>query len=574
MFSISAPIKDTKQCRYYLDMARSGYYANAHDEPGYWAGKGAERLGLKGPVTQEVLQRLFDGFSPDGQTKLVQNAGSPNRQRAIDLAVTPPKSFAVYWAMAAPSERITLWRLHHEGVDAAREYLEEQAGLTRRGQGGKKIEPAAMIFACFDHYTSRANDPNPHTHLLAMNVVVRQDGTTGALHNEGLYDHRAKADMIYKVHLALGLTLELGLQVEEEGHGFRIVGVPKEVCDVFSKRRAEILEYMEENHLSGAAAASLAAVTTRAAKQHIPQEELFAEWHRIGRAMGWGPEEAAKLSREKKVRDLTSKYAHFLKPDAESEPQGKRSSGFRTGEHSKASPPGHEAKPTDSGMSKQSDGPKQSERDESERRHSSDSRDHRERTTSQDGHTWSSYAGPGGGAHDNGAGDNKADATDSAKSAWQARKKSSLFRQVTRGNFVLKHARWGDILWKVNLGIVEIRIQKKRLFRKSPGWNPASEIAAPAVRVIPWRIKLFEKTPLHKRKQPELLWKKAFLLGELRLQRERICHDAPWWSPIKNREYLRLKVGWRSSEIPESEKKKRQSQSKDGSQSQGTSQSL
>jgi conjugative relaxase-like TrwC/TraI family protein len=167
--------------------------------------------------------------------------------------------------------------------------LEEKAGLTRRGQGGQRIEPAAMVFACFDHYTSRANDPNLHTHLVALNVVVREDGTTGALHNTGLFDHRAEADMIYKVHFALGLMLEMGLQVEEEGHGFRIVGVPKELCDVFSKRRAQILEYLDENGLSGAAAASIAAVATRPAKQHITRENLIAECHRIGRALGWGP---------------------------------------------------------------------------------------------------------------------------------------------------------------------------------------------------------------------------------------------------------------------------------------------
>ena len=57
-----------------------------------------------------------------------------------------------------------------------------------------------------------------------------------------------------------------------------------------------------------------------------------------------------------------------------------------------------------------------------------------------------------------------------------------------------------------------------------------------------------------------LLWKKAFLLAELRLQRERLFHDAPRWSPLKNLEYTRLKLGWRSSEISESEKKEKAKQ--------------
>ena len=73
-------------------MARTDYYANLYDEPGHWAGKGAERLGFRGQVEAKVLQNGFDGYSPDGTTKLVQNAESPDRQRAIDMVMTPPKS--------------------------------------------------------------------------------------------------------------------------------------------------------------------------------------------------------------------------------------------------------------------------------------------------------------------------------------------------------------------------------------------------------------------------------------------------------------------------------------------------
>lgn len=552
-------------------MVRTDYYANTYEAPGHWAGKGAKLLGLNGAVTEEALRNLFAGYSRDGKTELVQNAGSSNRQRAIDMVVTPPKSISVYWAMAEPAEKATLLRLHHEAVEAAREYLEEKAGLTRRGQGGKNIESAAMIFACFNHYTSRANDPNLHTHLLILNVVVREDGTTGTLHNEGLFDHRARADMIYKVHFSLGLMLEMGLRVEEEGPAFRIAEVPKEVCDAFSRRRSEILEYMKEHDLSGAAAASIAAVATRPAKQHIPRSELFAEWHRIGRTLGWGPEEAAQLGSDKRVRELAAKYAKHLEPVVESEQQPLRTSADLRRENEKIDPRKNQGRPSESGKSKSVEGMGKSYRGPSDSNHPSNKRHRFEPTKSEPGQTWSSYDGREVKGNDK----NTWDVNTDAKDSWQARKKTSLFRQVSKSNFVLKHARWGDILWKVNLGIVEIRIQKKRLFRHSPNWNPASKLAAPAIRVIPWKIKLFEKKPLHKRKQPVLLWKKAFLLGELRLQRERLCHDAPWWSPIKNMEYTRLKLGWRSSEIPQPERKNKADKKSDqASQSQGMSQSL
>ena len=79
MISASQPITNSGQCLYYLEMAQSGYYANRHEKAGYWAGEGAKLLGLAGTVEQEPLQHLFDGFSPDGKTALVQKAGSSKR---------------------------------------------------------------------------------------------------------------------------------------------------------------------------------------------------------------------------------------------------------------------------------------------------------------------------------------------------------------------------------------------------------------------------------------------------------------------------------------------------------------
>ena len=92
MISCSKPIKNSQQCEYYLEMTRTDYYANRYEEAGYWMGKGAELLGLSGPVRAKELQNLFDGFSPDGKAKLVQNAGSPDRQNALECVPSPDKS--------------------------------------------------------------------------------------------------------------------------------------------------------------------------------------------------------------------------------------------------------------------------------------------------------------------------------------------------------------------------------------------------------------------------------------------------------------------------------------------------
>ncbi len=267
MISWSPPIKNSQQCQYYQDMTRSDYYANRYEQAGYRTGEGAKLLGLSGPVRTKELQNLFDGFSPDGKTKLVQNAGSPDRQKALDFVPSPDKSFSVYWAMADHKERAKIERIHDEAVQAVADFFQENAAFTRRGKGGAKVEPVALVIACFTHGTLRAMDMQIHTHKLIINIGIRSDGTTGALHNHQLFELRKQADVVYQAHLALGLRMELGLKLEAKGHSFRIKDVPKEVCDFFSKRRAEILEYMKAHGLEGPAASNLAALAPMKPKE-------------------------------------------------------------------------------------------------------------------------------------------------------------------------------------------------------------------------------------------------------------------------------------------------------------------
>jgi conjugative relaxase-like TrwC/TraI family protein len=48
----------------------------------------------------------------------------------------------------------------------------------RRGKGGTSIEPADLVFAIFDHRTSRNLNPTMHAHSLLLNVGMRRDGSS------------------------------------------------------------------------------------------------------------------------------------------------------------------------------------------------------------------------------------------------------------------------------------------------------------------------------------------------------------------------------------------------------------
>lgn len=503
MISISQPIKDSRQCQYYQEMTQSDYYANRYEQAGYWAGSGAEKLGLSGRVQPEVLQRLFDGYSPDGSTQLVQNAGSPDRQRALDYVPSPDKSVSVAWAMLDRKERGAIERLQDEAVQAVVDFLEENAALTRRGKGGAVVEPAGLVIACVPHFTSRKLDMQLHTHLLILNLAVRADGTTGALHNPRFFELRKQADMVYQTHLALGLRLELGLELEAEGQSFRVRGVPKKVCEAFSQRRKEIVEYQQARGLTGPLAGDIAALATRTRKRHVPREELFQLWHKIGDSLGWGPQQARELTRDRKVLKLMSRV------------------------------PGHDPLRPYHGPYAES-------------QKQADSRPPHQPPAEKGNPTGAVAAGPPGrsAAEETGR--------ESASPAGDQREKrgQKTFRQVASNRYVFRHRRWGEVLWRKNLGLVELRVQMKRLQPKAPGWNKAAKLALPSLRIIPWKLKLFDAPAPHRSPRPKVVWKKGFLFAELRVQRQPLFPGTPAWSPARKLTLPRLSLGLKSPTPP------------------------
>ena len=62
----------------------------------------------------------------------------------------------------------------------------------------------------FDHRTSRAGDPQPHTHALVLNKVRCPDRRWRTLHATELFHHKNSAGMIYQPALRHELSQRLG----------------------------------------------------------------------------------------------------------------------------------------------------------------------------------------------------------------------------------------------------------------------------------------------------------------------------------------------------------------------------
>lgn len=295
MLSISPPIAVAGQGNYYLDLAREDYYLAGGEPLGAWFGEGKEILHLDGTVQREHFQNLLRGFSPDGSSALVKNAGIKDRQTAWDLTFSAPKSVSAAWSQAPPEIRAKFQLAQREAVEAALTYLQEVAGLTRRGRGGTETERAKLVSALFEHGTSRAQDPQLHTHAVLLNLGFRADGTTGTIRTLEVFQHKMAAGAIYRAALAEALQRTLGLDIELDREFFKLAGVSDSLCSEFSKRRKQIEEALSKKGLESAVAAKIAALETREVKGHIARDLLFTTWKAVGREHGWTEENLMRL---------------------------------------------------------------------------------------------------------------------------------------------------------------------------------------------------------------------------------------------------------------------------------------
>ncbi len=272
---------------------------NGGEPPGIWHGKGAAALGLVGQVDKSEFHNLFDGFSPDGWVALAQNAGQTEgyhkRSPGFDLTFSAPKSFSTFLSQSSHEVQAVGRAIHMRAVKAAISCAEEVAGFSRRGKGGKVWDRAGFITAIFEHGTSRAGDPQLHSHAVVMMTGVRPDGTTGAIVSRGLYDYMKAVGTLYRCELATLAQQELGLKVERVKDWFEVSGVSQELQEVFSTRRREILEFCKTHGFEGAKAAEYAALETRQVKGHVARDLLQARWREIGREIGWSEREATAL---------------------------------------------------------------------------------------------------------------------------------------------------------------------------------------------------------------------------------------------------------------------------------------
>lgn len=284
---------------YYLDHAATGdgqtrdmtaYYTEAKAPPGTWLGTGLAALtGLsvgqqvtesharsiyqdqEDPVTKRSLGRplIKSQSAPEGA---VTPAGRPAKKEregvaGFDLTFSPPKSVSALWALAGPELQGRLHAAHRQALEETLAWVEANVVQSRAGHGGvAHVAVNGVIASAFDHWDSRAGDPQLHTHLVIANRVQRaSDGHWVTIDSYTLHRHVVAISEMYNSLIFDRLAADVGTIAESRGdvdldvqqlietatdretadgyepsHRVELAGIPDQLIEEFSSRSISI----------------------------------------------------------------------------------------------------------------------------------------------------------------------------------------------------------------------------------------------------------------------------------------------------------------------------------------------
>lgn len=253
---------------YYLRTVADGIeeYCTADREArGRWIGASRQLLGLDGEVFGDDLRAVLGGRDP---TTGLMLASSRRTRPGFDLCFSAPKSVSLLFVFGDSEIRRGVVGADESAVRTGLDYLEREACWVRRGHAGtRRLRADGFVAAAFRHRTSRAGDPQLHTHVVVVNSARGADGKWSALHTYAIYDSAKTAGYLYQAHLRYEISRSLGVRWGPIVSGCaEMAGIPALVLNAFSERRDDIKKKMTEQGITGRHGAEIAALATRLPK--------------------------------------------------------------------------------------------------------------------------------------------------------------------------------------------------------------------------------------------------------------------------------------------------------------------
>ncbi len=242
----------------------------------------------------------------------------------FDATFSAPKSLSVWWALTRDPG---LLDSHDIAVRAAADHLEQFGATTRIRVDGRRQHPDSLglTVATFRQTTSRADDPQVHTHAVVSAKVQTDDGRWLALDARYLKRHQRMLGGLYQSVLRAELTHRYGVAWEPTVHGqAELAGLSRELLDVFSKRAGQVdhalavkvdefrrREGRDPTTWERAALCREASADTRAHKTGNGVGDLRTRWAAEAAELDWtasrlgGTIDAARLPRDEAPQIVT-----------------------------------------------------------------------------------------------------------------------------------------------------------------------------------------------------------------------------------------------------------------------------
>ena len=287
----------------------SRYYASSGTPPGVFMGSGLAALdderGVEAGtrVTEEHMANVFAAMADPVSGKPM--GGVPKAPAGavpvagFDLTFSPPKSVSVAWALADETTKAVVYDCHRRAVGYVLAYGEKEVFRSRSGANGIVEEDVAgVVAASFTHWSSRADDPQLHDHVVVWNRAQSlSDGKWRTLDSRALFKATTTLSELHQGVLSDLVTEALGYgwEARSRRHSLRpryeITGVAEALMAEFSRRADQVDRWRSEQVEAFVAAhgrqpgpvehmriRQKATIATRPDKSHRSLTELNEEW--------------------------------------------------------------------------------------------------------------------------------------------------------------------------------------------------------------------------------------------------------------------------------------------------------
>ena len=280
------------------------YYAEGGLAPSEWFGEGAADLGLVGEVDRAQFREMLEGRIGDRQLGTTRD-GKVEHRPGWDITLSAPKSVSIMAEVAGDKR---LLAAHASATRIALGHVEKTMAATRVRNGADVTRETTgnLAIATFRHATSRAQDPQLHTHAVVLNATKDREGAWRSLEPRAFYQLQKEIGAVYRQELAHEVV-RLGYTIERDKDGtFEIAGVPGAVIDALSQRTAAIDARLAERGKTRADASAaerqIAALDTRDAKGSVDHRVLRQEWRATADGAGFDQRAQARVIAEAKNR--------------------------------------------------------------------------------------------------------------------------------------------------------------------------------------------------------------------------------------------------------------------------------